>query len=156
MATRTKSTPVGFEPTQGDPIGLAGRRLSRSAKVPGGMAKLQAVISTGHRATCLCHATLGGGHGYCPVARWGLMPCSQGRRAGRAPQLCKAATPAQDDVSKTSLGTSSKQVFGTFKNSKGLEAVLELGRGGDGEAARPSALSLARAPPSTRYRHRSD
>lgn len=28
-----KSTPVGFEPTRGDPIGLAGRRLSRSAKV---------------------------------------------------------------------------------------------------------------------------
>ena len=28
-----KTTPVGFEPTQGDPIGLAGRRLSHSAKV---------------------------------------------------------------------------------------------------------------------------
>ena len=28
-----KSTPVGFEPTRGDPIGLAGRRLNRSAKV---------------------------------------------------------------------------------------------------------------------------
>merc|ERR1711923_423965 len=28
-----KATPVGFEPTRGDPIGLAGRRLSRSAKV---------------------------------------------------------------------------------------------------------------------------
>ena len=28
-----KSTPVGFEPTRGDPIGLVGRRLSRSAKV---------------------------------------------------------------------------------------------------------------------------
>ena len=27
------ATPVGFEPTRGDPIGLAGRRLSRSAKV---------------------------------------------------------------------------------------------------------------------------
>ena len=27
------STPVGFEPTWGDPIGLAGRRLSRSAEV---------------------------------------------------------------------------------------------------------------------------
>ena len=27
------STPVGFEPTQGDPIGLAGRRLNHSAKV---------------------------------------------------------------------------------------------------------------------------
>ena len=28
-----KATPVGFEPTRGDPISLAGRRLSRSAKV---------------------------------------------------------------------------------------------------------------------------
>ena len=27
------TTPVGFEPTRGDPIGLAGRRLSHSAKV---------------------------------------------------------------------------------------------------------------------------
>ena len=27
------STPVGFEPTQGDPIGLDGRRLSHSANV---------------------------------------------------------------------------------------------------------------------------
>ena len=27
------TTPVGFEPTQGDPIGLAGRRLNHSAKV---------------------------------------------------------------------------------------------------------------------------
>ena len=27
------STPVGFEPTRGDPIGLTGRRLSHSAKV---------------------------------------------------------------------------------------------------------------------------
>ena len=31
--TVCKATPVGFEPTRGDPIGLAGRRLSRSAKV---------------------------------------------------------------------------------------------------------------------------
>ena len=28
-----ETTPVGFEPTRGDPIGLAGRRLNRSAKV---------------------------------------------------------------------------------------------------------------------------
>ena len=36
LGTKTrmnKSTPVGFEPTRGDPIGLAGRRLSHSAKV---------------------------------------------------------------------------------------------------------------------------
>ena len=28
-----EATPVGFEPTRGDPIGLAGRRLNHSAKV---------------------------------------------------------------------------------------------------------------------------
>ena len=28
-----ETTPVGFEPTRGDPIGLAGRRLNRSAKM---------------------------------------------------------------------------------------------------------------------------
>ena len=28
-----ETTPVGFEPTRGDPISLAGRRLNRSAKV---------------------------------------------------------------------------------------------------------------------------
>lgn len=32
-AKRDQPTPVGFEPTRGDPIGLAGRRLSHSAKV---------------------------------------------------------------------------------------------------------------------------
>ena len=30
---KINTTPVGFEPTRGDPIGLAGRRLNRSAKV---------------------------------------------------------------------------------------------------------------------------
>ena len=30
---KTRTTPVGFEPTRRDPIGLAGRRLNRSAKV---------------------------------------------------------------------------------------------------------------------------
>ena len=28
-----QATPVGFEPTRGDPMGLAGQRLKRSAKV---------------------------------------------------------------------------------------------------------------------------
>ena len=35
----TNATPVGFEPTRGDPIGLAGRRLGRSAKVSAEVAK---------------------------------------------------------------------------------------------------------------------
>ena len=30
---RSEATPVGFEPTRGNPIGLAGRRLNHSAKV---------------------------------------------------------------------------------------------------------------------------
>ena len=43
-----KTTPVGFEPTRGDPIGLAGRRLSRSAKVS--MLPRQAVALCGWSA----------------------------------------------------------------------------------------------------------
>ena len=30
---KERATPVGFEPMRGDPIGLAGRRLNRSASV---------------------------------------------------------------------------------------------------------------------------
>ena len=44
-----KATPVGFEPTQGDPIGLAGRRLSHSAKVSCQMA---CVLSLRHGRIC--------------------------------------------------------------------------------------------------------
>jgi hypothetical protein len=33
MSSYYKSTPAGFEPARGDPIGLAGRRLNHSAKV---------------------------------------------------------------------------------------------------------------------------
>ncbi len=33
LLEQQRATPVGFEPTRGDPIGLAGRRLNRSAKV---------------------------------------------------------------------------------------------------------------------------
>ena len=43
------STPVGFEPTRGDPIGLAGRRLSRSAKVSAEVAKRTYAASMGAR-----------------------------------------------------------------------------------------------------------
>ena len=41
-----QTTPVGFEPTRGDPIGLAGRRLSRSAKVSLGTVFGNALISS--------------------------------------------------------------------------------------------------------------
>ena len=46
---------MGFEPTRGNPFGLAGRRLSRSAKVSGGFGKLAGDIDckhghNGHRA----------------------------------------------------------------------------------------------------------
>ena len=64
-------------------MGLAGRRLSRSAKVSGGMAKLQAVISTGHRGTCLCHATLwGGGTDTVPVPDGDLCHAARGAELG--------------------------------------------------------------------------
>ena len=46
----TPATPVGFEPTRGDPIGLAGRRLSRSAKVSCGGRKEQHINDAG----CSC------------------------------------------------------------------------------------------------------
>ena len=42
-----KTTPVGFEPTRGDPIGLAGRRLNRSAKV-----SLRGVNLSVHQGIC--------------------------------------------------------------------------------------------------------
>ena len=45
--TFAKTTPVGFEPTRGDPIGLAGRRLNRSAKV-----SLAVEISSTHHGCC--------------------------------------------------------------------------------------------------------
>ena len=40
---------MGFEPTRGDPIGSAGRHLSRSAKVSGGFGKLADDIDCKHR-----------------------------------------------------------------------------------------------------------
>jgi hypothetical protein len=54
---QSKPTPVGFEPTRGDPIGLAGRRLNHSAKVSSG----------------------------CGVARWpAFSPCSEDSRRRRS------------------------------------------------------------------------
>ena len=42
-----KTTPVGFEPTRGDPIGLAGRRLNRSAKVSSANVKHESKMMLG-------------------------------------------------------------------------------------------------------------
>ena len=41
-----EATPVGFEPTRGDPIGLAGRRLNRSAKVSSVSQLLESTLVT--------------------------------------------------------------------------------------------------------------
>ena len=40
----SQTTPVGFEPTRGDPIGLAGRLLNHSAKVSSGDMIVEDVI----------------------------------------------------------------------------------------------------------------
>ena len=55
LTTPYKSTPVGFEPTRGDPIGWAGRRLSRSAKVSSAKSASQLHSSPGsHVTVSLC------------------------------------------------------------------------------------------------------
>ena len=55
LTTPYKSTPVGFEPTRGDPIGLAGQRLSRSAKVSSAKSASQLHSSPGsHVTVSLC------------------------------------------------------------------------------------------------------
>ena len=55
LTTPYKSTPVGFEPTRGDPIGLAGQRLSRSANVSSAKSASQLHSSPGsHVTVSLC------------------------------------------------------------------------------------------------------
>ena len=49
LQPRPTATPVGFEPTRGDPIGLAGRRLSHSAKVSTGIGSVPSHLPL---ATC--------------------------------------------------------------------------------------------------------
>ena len=56
LTTPYKSTPVGFEPTRGDPVGLAGRRLSRSAKVSS--AKSASQLHSQSRQSCDCQSLL--------------------------------------------------------------------------------------------------
>ena len=51
LTTPYKSTPVGFEHTRGDPIGLAGRRLSHSAKVSSAKSASQLRYSPGSHVT---------------------------------------------------------------------------------------------------------
>ena len=50
------STPVGFEPARGDPIGVAGRRLSHSAKV-----SYATVIRCADAGVCSYQRALAGG-----------------------------------------------------------------------------------------------
>ena len=52
------ATPVGFEPTRGDPIGLAGRRLNHSAKV-----SLRTIGRLWLVCPCLCGRRWGAFHG---------------------------------------------------------------------------------------------
>ena len=55
LTTPYKSIPVGFEPARGDPIGFAGRRLSRSAKVSSTKSASQLHSSPGsHVTVSLC------------------------------------------------------------------------------------------------------
>ena len=49
-----KATPVGFEPTRGDPIGLAGRRLSRSARVSSHWPQVTDTICLIHKNWSAC------------------------------------------------------------------------------------------------------
>jgi hypothetical protein len=46
----SRTTPVGFEPTRGDPIGSAGRRLNRSAKVS--LKRMEPCYYMGDPITC--------------------------------------------------------------------------------------------------------
>jgi hypothetical protein len=67
---RGSATPVGFEPTRGDPIGLAGRRLNHSAKVSlhtFGRLLLVCVCFCGRWWLCHCMA-----RGFCCVGVWSL------------------------------------------------------------------------------------
>ena len=57
--TKITTTPVGLEPTRGDPIGLAGRRLNRSAKVSMPETHVQEIAWYG-RAMTVTHSPLKG------------------------------------------------------------------------------------------------
>ena len=55
LTSHFKSTPVGFEPTRGDPIGLASRRLSRSAKVSSAQSARQLLAASRTHLPMPCH-----------------------------------------------------------------------------------------------------
>ena len=76
---QSKSTPVGFEPTRGDPIGLAGRRLNRSAKVslvPSSIYPAQSVVAALPPPPSRCAGRYPPADGC--AHRW-LLPRGQGR-----------------------------------------------------------------------------
>ena len=52
QSSESKTTPVGFEPTRGDPIGLAGRRLNHSAKVSLPCQACAVASHTGYARSC--------------------------------------------------------------------------------------------------------
>ena len=76
-----KSTPVGFEPTRGDPIGLAGRRLNRSAKVSYAHADSQRTLRSEPQARD--HAALHGLVRRTSEAKPATYRTPQSRRLGR-------------------------------------------------------------------------
>ena len=65
-ARTCKPTPVGFEPTRADPIGLAGRRLNHSAKVS--LARLH-VQPSSHHCPYTHQAKQRAQHAHCEAAR---------------------------------------------------------------------------------------
>ena len=72
----SKTTPVGFEPTRGDPIGLAGRRLNRSAKVSS--------VRPREAMTLSWHRTTSNGGTICENRFAALHSCLQALRAALA------------------------------------------------------------------------
>ena len=86
-----QATPVGFEPTRGDPIGLAGRHLSRSAKVSRDKLRCgltEAVRTAAAIIASLSLVTKSKGRSLLQTAR---TPIQRGNE--EAPQQCMQATP---------------------------------------------------------------
>ena len=84
-----QTTPVGFEPTRGDPIGLADRHLSRSAKVSCGGAKEQDISAVQTSSLAATTATLIG------QGPWPWRFERQAVRGGRAQLTAVGFEPTQ-------------------------------------------------------------